>query len=271
VSEIIMSRDSKSDALLHLADAISEDILNMRPEDLLAEVAADHGDRRALVTEFDRISRRGSRRVRRQEYVERLKQLINLPGPAPSLAIASIGAFAFIIVASALSGQFRSADKQPTNLASPAAGATEPIVVAAGLIRPNDRVDVVLIHASIDGTVTRQSDVLLQDIKVIAVDQFAPQQKDIPVVARALTLDVTPTQAQEILHATNVGSLSLVLRKPGDGNVVAKGLVTEADSGEPERKAQTPQIQAAPIPSDTTVTIIRTLRGTEYRVVPLTE
>jgi pilus assembly protein CpaB len=87
-----------------------------------------------------------------------------------------------------------------------------------------------------------------------------------------VTLEVTPTQAQKILLATNVGSLSTILRKAGDGSVAAKGRVTEADLGEPERKApQTPQIQAAPVPSDTTVTIIRNLKDTEYRIVPSTE
>ena len=139
----------------------------------------------------------------------------------------------------------------------------------AGFILPNDRVDVVLIRTNSSGA--RQSELLLQDVKVIAIDQIAAQQKDTAVVARAVTLEVTPTQAQKILLATNVGSLSLILRKAGDASVVAKGRVTEADLGEPERKAQTPQISAAPVPTDTTTTIIRNLKGTEYRVVPSTE
>jgi hypothetical protein len=205
-----MSTDySKSDALWHLADALSEDILNTPAEDLFAEVAADHGNRRALATEFDRIFRRASRRARQQWYIEQLKSVINFLGPAPSLAIASIGALAVIMVASALSDrQFGSADKQPTNLAN----------LAAIQVFPNDRVDVVLIHASTDGTGTRQSDMLLEDVKVIAVDHIASQQKDTPVVAEAVTLEVTP--AQKISLASNVGSLSLILRKAGDGRVV---------------------------------------------------
>ena len=140
----------------------------------------------------------------------------------------------------------------------------------AGFILPNDRVDVVLIRTN-SSSGGRQSELLLQDVKVIGIDQLASQQKDTPVVARAVTLEVTPTQAQKILLATNVGSLSLILRKAGDASVVAKGRVTEADLGEPERKPASPQIQAAPIPTDTTVTIIRNLKGTEYRVVPSTE
>ena len=63
-----MSINSRSD-LWHLADALSEDILNTGADDLFAEVAEDHQDRRTLVIEFDRISGRGLRRVRRRERI----------------------------------------------------------------------------------------------------------------------------------------------------------------------------------------------------------
>ena len=75
-----MSINSRSDPSWHLADALSEDILNTGAEDLFGEVAEDHQDRRALVTEFDRIFGRGLRRVRRQELKERLKQFLVLFG-----------------------------------------------------------------------------------------------------------------------------------------------------------------------------------------------
>jgi Flp pilus assembly protein CpaB len=338
-----MSTNSKSDALWHLADALSEDILNTRAEDLFAEVAADHENRRALATEFDRISRRGLRRVRRQKYTERLKQLINLPVPTPRFAIASIAALAVIVIASALRDRpFRSAEKQPTNLAGPAAGVTEPIVVArapkvapqglplpapaaskitrppelaslstlpdkdkraitirvndirgiAGFILPNDRVDVVLnrsvsdtsrsvsdtirsVSDTAEGGRRDYSDLLLQDVKVIAVDQIASQQKDNPVVGNAVTLEVTPVQAQKISLATNVGSLSLILRKAGDAAVVPQSRVTEIDLSDEPRPAPPPPAPTSvrietpppPPPSDATVTIIRNLKGVDYKVM----
>jgi pilus assembly protein CpaB len=324
MSEIIMSTDSKSDALWHLADALSEDILNTPAEDLFAEVAADHENRRALATEFDRISRRGLRRVRRQEYIERLKLLINLPVPTPRFATISIAALAVIVLASALSDRpFRPAEQQPTDRASPAAEVSEPTVVArspkvalqglplpapaagkitgpgeraslstllekdtraitirvddvrgvAGFILPNDRVDVVLNRTGSDGG--RQSDLLLQDVKVIAVDQIASQQKDNPVVAKAVTLEVTPYQTQKISLATNIGSLSAILRKAGDAAVVAHGRVTEIDLRDEPRPAPPPsaptpvRIEAPPPPppSDATTTIIRNLKGMDYKVI----
>jgi len=141
----------------------------------------------------------------------------------------------------------------------------------AGFVLPNDRVDVVLIRATTDGGGHRQSDLLLQDVKVIAVDQIASQQKDNPVVVKAVTLEVTPFQAQKISLATSVGSLSLILRKAGDANVVADRRVTESDLSEGEARAvpQAPSVaQPAPLPvySGATVNIIRNLKSQEYKV-----
>jgi pilus assembly protein CpaB len=144
----------------------------------------------------------------------------------------------------------------------------------AGFILPNDRVDVVLIRTGSDSS--RQSDLLLQDIKVIAVDQIASQQKDNPVVAKAVTLEVTPYEAQKISLATNVGSLSLILRKAGDANVVANSRVTEIDLTDEPRRVPPPtppapapvRVEAPPPPpSDATVTIIRNLKGVDYKVM----
>jgi hypothetical protein len=75
--EIIMTTGSKSDALWHLTDALSEDILNTGADELFAEVAQDHQSPRTLATEFDRISWHSLRRARRQRLVERLRRLID--------------------------------------------------------------------------------------------------------------------------------------------------------------------------------------------------
>jgi hypothetical protein len=45
----------RADALDRLADALAEDVLETPGNELLAEVAQDHGDARALTREFDRI------------------------------------------------------------------------------------------------------------------------------------------------------------------------------------------------------------------------
>src|SRR6202008_3920576 len=63
---------------------------------------------------------------------------------------------------------------------------------------------------------TQLTDVLLQNIRVIAIDQQAKNADGTPKVARTATLEVTPIDAQKLALAQEVGSLSLVLRKPGE-------------------------------------------------------
>ena len=100
----------------------------------------------------------------------------------------------------------------------------------AGFILPNDRVDVVLIRSQSDAAGRKDfSDLLLQDVKVIAVDQVSTEQKDRAVVAKAVTLEVTPQQAQKISLASDVGHLSLILRKAGDSETVTNQRITESD------------------------------------------
>jgi TPR repeat protein len=132
MSEIIMSTDSKSDALWHLADALSEDILNTGADELFAEVAEDHQSHRTLTTEFDRISWRSLRRVRRQQYVERLRRLIERPWPSARLATVSIATLAVIAFASALylDAPFTPSEQHETNLAGPDARSSQSIVTA---------------------------------------------------------------------------------------------------------------------------------------------
>jgi len=85
----------------------------------------------------------------------------------------------------------------------------------AGFIQPNDSVDV-LVTRTLPGEESRQvTDVLIQNVKVIAIDQNAQTADGKPVVARTATLEVMPTDAQKLALGQQVGTLSLVLRKPG--------------------------------------------------------
>ncbi len=149
----------------------------------------------------------------------------------------------------------------------------------AGFILPNDHVDVVLIRA--DNEASRKqsySELLLQNVKVLATDQVANEQKEQPTVAKAVTLEVTPYQAQKISLAIDVGHLSLVLRQPGEADTVSTGRVTERDLGEAEASpqpqpvtvaAEAPPVAApAPVRIDTaTVAIVRDTRREEYKVL----
>ena len=92
----------------------------------------------------------------------------------------------------------------------------------AGFVLPGDRVDVLLTREVTKGNPI--SDVLLQNVKVLGIDQEASDEKDQPVVAKAVTLEVSPKQSQKLALASRVGSLSLTLRN--SSNVAAAPVET---------------------------------------------
>ncbi len=103
----------------------------------------------------------------------------------------------------------------------------------AGFILPGDRVDVVLLRTETQrGETENSADVLIQYVKVLAIDQLANERQDQPAiatVAKAVTLQVSPAQAQKVLLAGNVGKLSLVLRQPAEGRLAEGGRITDGD------------------------------------------
>jgi pilus assembly protein CpaB len=150
----------------------------------------------------------------------------------------------------------------------------------AGFIRPNDRVDVVLIRTEGNSNGSSYSDLILQQVKVLAVDQLTGERNEQATVAKAVTLEVTAVEAQKVLLATNIGKLSLILRQAGPGSPEENRRVTERDLAAqaelpppPQKKlaADPPPPPPAAIParrSDTaTVSIVRGLKREEYTVI----
>jgi pilus assembly protein CpaB len=83
-----------------------------------------------------------------------------------------------------------------------------------GFVLPGDHVDVVLTRKQSGSTPT--SEVVLQNARVLAVDQSADQRATKAAVSKSVTLEVDTTDAQKIWLATSVGNLSLLLRKAGE-------------------------------------------------------
>lgn len=93
----------------------------------------------------------------------------------------------------------------------------------AGFIQPSDAVDVLITRELPGSGESRQvTDVLLQNVRVIAIDQKAQGADGKPTLAKTATLEVAPTDAQKLALAQQVGSLSLVLRKPGQEQDVGR-------------------------------------------------
>jgi len=89
----------------------------------------------------------------------------------------------------------------------------------AGFVLPGDRVDILLTRDPTAGATGRRgggnnliTDVLLQNIKVLGIDQQASEEVDKPAVVKAVTLEITQFQAQKLVLAQQVGFLSLALR-----------------------------------------------------------
>jgi pilus assembly protein CpaB len=84
----------------------------------------------------------------------------------------------------------------------------------AGFVLPGDHVDVLLTRPG-DKKVS-VNNVVIQDLRVLAVDQLADDTTEKPNVVKAVTLEVDELGGQKLALASMVGTLSLLLRKAGD-------------------------------------------------------
>jgi pilus assembly protein CpaB len=175
---------------------------------------------------------------------------------------------------------------QPATLSSVLAPGKRAVTVrvddvrgVAGFIQPGDLVDVVLIRTEAESRSNESySDVILQAAKVLAIDQITGERTDKPTIAKAVTLEVAPEDAQKILLATNIGRLSLILRQPAEARTDPTQRVTAQDLGDPPDPPPQPapppapapvadQAQSAPAPAPSPmkhITIWRGMRPEEY-------
>jgi pilus assembly protein CpaB len=99
------------------------------------------------------------------------------------------------------------------------------VLGVAGFVFPGDRVDVLLTRTVRDNDGADKSfvDVLLQSMKVLAIDQVADVSKDSPTVVKSVTLEASTKDAQKLTLAAGAGQLSLALRQAA----ASKGETTE--------------------------------------------
>ena len=92
------------------------------------------------------------------------------------------------------------------------------VVGVAGFILPGNKVDI--LSTKTDRSTNKATTLtLLQNIKVLAVDQEASQEKEKPAIVRAVTLEIKPEQAEIIVQAMQEGTIQLALRNPLDSVV----------------------------------------------------
>jgi pilus assembly protein CpaB len=100
------------------------------------------------------------------------------------------------------------------------------IVGVAGFALPGNYVDV-MVNTSDDAN-RPVSKIVLERILVLAVAQEVATGDTKPRVVNAVTLEVTPEQAERLDLARSVGNLSLVLRNQVDSNPTATAGITKA-------------------------------------------
>ena len=83
-----------------------------------------------------------------------------------------------------------------------------------GFVMPGDHVDVLLTRPGEKNNAI--NDVVLQNVRVLGIDQIADQRAEKPAVVKAVTIEVDPTEGQKVALAATVGTLSLLLRKAGE-------------------------------------------------------
>jgi pilus assembly protein CpaB len=132
-----------------------------------------------------------------------------------------------------------------------------------GFVLPGDHVDVVLTRQKDKDKAS--NDVVLQSVRVLAIDQSADERADKPSVVKAVTLEVDTTGAQKLALAASVGTLSLMLRKAGEAQSEFTRQITLSDLGNPSMPLAEKKVVKDPAET-VEVTVTRKRESTPYQV-----
>src|SRR5262245_8281720 len=121
------------------------------------------------------------------------------------------------------------------------------VLGVAGFVQPDDRVDVLLTRNDrptsptpyqVSGSV--YSDLLLQNVRVLAVDQIADRSGQAKP-AKAVTIEVTTEEAQKVALGASIGQLSLALRQAGSSFTGDFRRINVDDLGRPQNELDAPK------------------------------
>jgi pilus assembly protein CpaB len=129
------------------------------------------------------------------------------------------------------------------------------IIGVAGFLLPGNRVDVLAARVADRSNNKVKTETVLQNLKVLAVDQTASPDRDQPVVVRAITLETDPKQAEKLFQATEEGSIQLVLRNPFDNAIIS----------EPPPAPPVAKHSSSP-PPQSRFEVVTTIRGTQVDI-----
>jgi pilus assembly protein CpaB len=133
-----------------------------------------------------------------------------------------------------------------SKITGPGQRATLSAILADGMKAVSIRVDVLLTRNVRNEAGGDQAfvDVLLQSLKVLAVDQVSDETKGNPTVVKSVTLEVATKDAQKLTLAAGIGQLSLALRQTASSEgeetdrITMSDLIGETPSDVAARQAQ---------------------------------
>ncbi len=115
----------------------------------------------------------------------------------------------------------------------------------SGLVFPGDRIDIILTHTVADRSgeaviERRASETVLQNVRVLAIDQLIDDSGSEPKYAKNFTLEVTPKQTEMLSVVRELGGLSISLRSLAKDEEELERLATleeteEEEEADPER------------------------------------
>jgi pilus assembly protein CpaB len=150
------------------------------------------------------------------------------------------------------------------------------VLGVAGFVLPGDRVDILLTR-QLDKDAAPVTDVLMQNVKVLGVDQEADQKADKPLVVKAATFEATTEEAQKLVLASRIGELSMALRGVAALNLekVKRIGIADLNVGQanniPTPPPEPPKPPAVRFTRNDPLAVIGIIRGMdrqEYRVLP---
>lgn len=129
----------------------------------------------------------------------------------------------------------------------------------SGFLRPGDRVDIYWTGTVGESDVTKLIDA---GLRIIAINQSADEDRDGPIVAQTVTMEVSPQQAASLAQAQATGRLSLSLVGSDDDTLAADVEINQ-------RELLGIKEQVVVEKEQEKVCTIRTRRGAEWVDIPI--
>jgi pilus assembly protein CpaB len=142
----------------------------------------------------------------------------------------------------------------------------------AGFVQPGEHVDILLTHtegapAAATPGMSAKIEVLLQDVLVRAIDQDINVRKDAATSIKAVTVEVSPRDAQKLTLASSIGTLSLTLRNMRSKQQVAPSSLSVKDLLPPTvSPVVADKLQSLATPKGPSYDIVRGTEATTYDV-----